>query len=223
MCYVPPRYGPLDRALVQVRRIEASIIDDLVHARIAAGLSRSALGAAVGLSADEIGRIERRELRSVVFEDVARYACGVGLALAARLHPDGDPVRDAPQQKLLGRLRDRVGPGPRWREEVPLDGITGGDRRAWDAVLDGHRCLDAIEAETRFHDGQATIRRIQLKLRDDRSVRHVFLLVADTRANREAIRAVRPGLRADFPLDGRPILSALAHGRCPGQSGIVIL
>jgi hypothetical protein len=90
-------------------------------------------------------------------------------------------------------------------------------------VIDGHGCIDGVEAETRLHDGQATIRKIQLKLRDDERVRHVIVVLAETRSNRAALRAIRPGLRSDFPLDSRVVLGALGRGACPGASGIVVL
>ncbi|MEX1171058.1 MAG: hypothetical protein WEG56_00460 [Chloroflexota bacterium] len=220
---MPVRYGPLERALADVRRIEARIIEDLIAARVAAGLSRADVGAVVGLSPHEIGRIDRREIESLRLEDVARYAAGVGRSLGARLYVAGDAVRDGPQQRVLERMHVRVARPARWRIEVPLAGVEAPDARAWDAVIDGHGCVDGVEAETRLADGQAIIRKVNLKLRDDRAVRHLFLLVAATRANREAVRVVRNGLRADFPLDTRAVLAALGRGACPGANGIVIL
>jgi transcriptional regulator with XRE-family HTH domain len=220
---MPVRYGPLERALADVRRNETRIIDDLVAARLAAGLSRAQVGAVVGLSAHEIGRIERREIQSLRFADVARYAAGVGRSLGARLYVAGDAVRDGPQQRLMERMHVRVARPARWRTEVPLAGVAAPDARAWDAVIDGHGCIDGIEGETRLADVQAIIRKTNLKLRDDRAVRHAVLLVADTRANREALRVARDSLRADFPLDTRTVLAALGRGVCPGASGIVVL
>jgi hypothetical protein len=82
---------------------------------------------------------------------------------------------------------------------------------------------DAVEAETRIGDGQAMWRRVALKRRDDPTIAHVFLLVADTPANRRAIGEIRELLRPDLPLDSRSVLSALAKGRCPGAGGILFL
>jgi transcriptional regulator with XRE-family HTH domain len=215
------RNGPLDRALANLRRIDADLRDELATSRKASGLSRRELGVAVGLSKDRIGRFERGELRDLDLEQIVRMAAGLGLKLSVRLFPDGDPIRDVGQFRLLERLRVRLPPTIRLRLEVPLFGRS--DFRAWDAVADGHGCVDAIEAETRLADGQASIRRIMLKARDDRTVGHVILLVADTPANRMTLRLVRASLRASFPLDTRTTLARLAAGHCPGANAVVVL
>lgn len=79
-----------------------------------------------------------------------------------------------------------------------------------------------VEAETRLADGQALERRIALKIRDG-GPGHVLLLVADTRSNRHALAALRGGLRATFPLEGRSVLAAVRDGRDPGANGVVVL
>jgi hypothetical protein len=137
------------------------------------------------------------------------------------LYPDGDPIRDAAQVRLLERLRERIGPNLRWRTEVPLFGRS--DPRAWDAVADGTGCVHGIEAETRLSDIQGTERRIMLKLRDDGSIHHGLMLVADTRANRAALALGRETLRGNLPLDTREVLASLANGRCPGANGLIII
>jgi hypothetical protein len=145
----------------------------------------------------------------------------VGLVPSLRFFPDADPLRDAGQVKLISRLRDRMPSAATFRTEVPLPGQ--GDRRAWDAVLDGAGCRDAFEAETRLFDLQATERRVMLKLRDDATIRHVFLVVADTKANRQALAAGRDALRGNFPLDTRAAMASLGSGRCPGSNGVLIV
>ena len=91
----------------------------------------------------------------------------------------------------------------------------------WIAPLGPH--VDAFEAETGLADLQATERRVMLKFRDDASVGHVILLVADTKANRRALAVGREGLRGNFPLDTRAAMSALAPGRCPGGNAVVVV
>jgi transcriptional regulator with XRE-family HTH domain len=201
-------------------RIRRQIGEDLRAARLASGLSQHAAATGVGMSHAQFGRIERGELEVLSFDQACRAGLAVGLRLGARLYPDGDPVRDRAQLALLERFRRRLPPDARWRTEVPLP-ITG-DRRAWDGLLalDGRRA--GCEAETRLTDLQALERRLALKVRDGQ-VDLLILLVSDTRWNREALRAHREALRALLPLDGRDVLRALASGRLPEASGVLVL
>jgi hypothetical protein len=103
--------------------------------------------------------------------------------------------------------------------------VTGhiGDLRAWDAVmLIGPREV-AVEAETRPRDVQALQRRLASKRRDDPNVSGVVLLLADTRHNRCLIKEQAEAMRADLPLPAESILRALAEGRDPEGSGIVLV
>jgi hypothetical protein len=175
----------------------------------------------VGISGSRFGRIERGELRGVSVEQWCRAAAAVGLRLHVRAYPDGDPLRDGPQARLLGRFRARVHSNVPIRIEFPLHGQT--DLRAWDGVLDLPGERDAVEAETRIRDGQAMWRRVSLKKRDDSTISHLFLLVADTSANRRAIAEIRELLRPELPLETRSVLAALGSGRCPGAGGIAFL
>ena len=190
-------------------------------ARDNAGVSQDAAGEAVGMSGSQFGRVERGEIRNVSVEQWFRAAAAVGLRLHVRAYPDGDPLRDMAQSRLLDRFRRRLHQGIDLRTEIPLFGRT--DLRAWDGVMDLPGERDAVEAETRIRDGQAMWRRISLKRRDDPTVSHLFLLVADTVTNRRAVAEIRNLLRADLPLDTRAVLTALGSGRCPGAGGIVFL
>jgi transcriptional regulator with XRE-family HTH domain len=199
----------------------ARAIADIKTARVRSGISQKDVGRAVNMSASQVGRFERGQLHDVTIGKVCRLSAAVGLEASLRLYPDGDPIRDAAQVRLLERLRNRIGAEVRWRTEVPLFGRQ--DARAWDAVADGTGCVDGIEAETRLSDIQATERRIMLKVRDDTSIHHVLMLVADTRANRAALALGRETLRGNFPLDTRDVLASLANGRCPGANGLIII
>lgn len=144
----------------------------------------------------------------------------LGLDVSLRAYPDGDPIRDAAQLGLLARFRARLPAGLSWRSEVPL-GVQG-DQRAWDAVAAGPGWHVPVDAETRLHDVQAFSRRLALKSRDD-AVDVLILLVADTRHNRRVLRLAAPDLAMQFPAKGPAILAALAAGRPPPGSGIVLL
>ena len=156
-------------------------------------------------------------------EFLGAYCAVVGLDLALRAFPAGDPIRDRAQLALLERFRARLHPSLRWRTEVPLP--LDRDLRAWDAEVTGRQpepWRARVEAETRISDGQALERRLSLKDRDDPDG-HLILLLSDTRANRRALVTLRPGLEQLLPLGTREILQAMKAGHDPGGSGIVIL
>ena len=79
-----------------------------------------------------------------------------------------------------------------------------------------------VEAETRLSDAQAIERRIALKRRDG-GVASVIIVIADTRANRSALRAVRTLWRPDYPLDSDEVLGQLRTGHLPPAGGIVVI
>ena len=52
---------------------------------------------------------------------------------------------------------------------------------------------------------------------------HVILLIAETRANRLALRVSATELGAAFPVSQRDCLRALHEGRDPGGNAIIVL
>lgn len=199
-----------------------SILGDEVRtARLAAGLSQSAVGRTAGMSHAQVGRLERGLVRSASVDQFGRLAAVLGLDLSIRLFPAGDPVRDAAQLALLERLRRRLHPALGRRAEVPMP--IPGDRRAWDAVIRAPDVRIGVEAVTRLRDIQDVERRISLKRRDS-DLDHVILLLANTRANRAArVGAAGRSLLAAFPVEPRLALDALADGRDPGGSAVIAL
>jgi transcriptional regulator with XRE-family HTH domain len=210
----------VDRGGRQARRRLALIGEELREARLAAGLSQRQVGASAGISHTEVGRIERAVAPRVPFATLSILGSVLGLDVSVRAYPDGEPIRDAAQIALLGRLHALLPPALIWRTEVPLE--IPGDMRAWDAVIGGPGWRIPVDAESRLRDVQACTRRVALKRRDDnREV--VILLVSDTRHNRSVLRLAGPDLRGDFPLPGRRVLSALTNGARPTASGIILL
>jgi transcriptional regulator with XRE-family HTH domain len=185
-----------------------------------AGLSLREVAFAAGVSHNKVWRIEHAKTLDVSVLDLTRVASAVGLDISLRFYPGGDPIRDAAHVQLLQRLRARIHPDLRWRTEVPLP--IPGDRRAWDAAIAGVGFVIGVEAETRVRDAQAVARRVNLKQRDG-GLDHVILLVADTRANRLALRAAQPELADTFPITPRIALAAVAEGRTPGGNSIIVL
>jgi len=215
------RYGRrIDSANEATARIRTTIGMELRNSRRGAGLSQRVAGGAVGMSHAQVGRIERGKVADPTVGQLARLAAAVGLDLSVRLYPGTDAVRDAAQLRLFGRFRLGLHPALRWRTEVPLP--LGGDRRAWDAVIDGDGWRAHVEAETRIGDVQALLRRLALKMRDGGADR-VILVVARTRANTATLAAVRSAMTTSFPLAQRVIVTRLQEGADPGGSGIVCI
>lgn len=220
---MPTRERPADRGRRRARDAVTRLIRDGREARIAAGLSLRDVGQAVGCSHSRVRRIETGFVRAPSPEFLGAYCAVVGLDLVLRAYPAGDPLRDRAQLALLERLRARTQPSLLWRVEVPLP--REGDLRAWDADVRSPvppRWRVRFEAETVIADGQALERRLSLKMRDDPDG-HTVLVVADTRANRWALRNLREGLRELLPLDARAILAALGAGADPRGNGLVLL
>jgi transcriptional regulator with XRE-family HTH domain len=215
---------PLERRRDRGRRAADQLLkrlgDELRIARTAAGLSQRTLAAMAGMSQAKVSRLERAIAPMAPLRAYAILFEMLGQAVALRTYPRTSPARDAGHVRLLRRFRALLPAAALFRTEVPLR--RPGELRAWDGelVLVGGSCR--VEAETVISDVQATDRRIGLKMADD-GVDRVILLVADTRHNREVLRASRELLRARFPLDQGEVLRAIQSGRCPAQGGLVVL
>jgi uncharacterized protein YcaQ len=96
------------------------------------------------------------------------------------------------------------------------------DMRAWDVLLRLGKARVGVAAETRLRDWQALLRREQAKARDS-SVDRILLVLANTHANRRAVREAGDALGTQLRLDGRTLRRALANGRDPGASGLLFL
>ena len=217
------RERPIDRG----HRLATADITKAGHeigvAREIIGKSLESVGRSSGISPSQVGRIERGKLTTVSVDQLARVGAAVGLDVRVRVYPGPDPVLEAGQVALLGRLRGRLHPDLGFRTEVPLP--IPGDQRAWDAIIDRLRGLARhlpVEADTRLVNGQDQLRRVMLKLRDS-GFDHVLFLLADTRMNREALAATASTFAVDFPVSPRRALAALATGEHPGGSALVLL
>jgi transcriptional regulator with XRE-family HTH domain len=216
------RQRPADRGKEDARRIAAVIGREIAEARRATGLSQRAAAVRAGVSASQLGRVERVQHPNPSLDLLCRCARATGLVLASKAYPDGTHIRDRASLALLARLDLRLGHPLRTRREVGLP--VPGDQRAWDARIFGDGGARAsVEAESHLHDLQATARRIDLKTRDDPDVGVVILLVNRTAHNRRVLAEHREALRAQFPLDGATILRSLTAGRIPPAGGILLL
>ncbi len=73
-----------------------------------------------------------------------------------------------------------------------------------------------------MRDGQALDRKLALKERDG-GMDRIILLVADTRANREALRAYGEALQARFPVARSRALELLGAGADPRGNALIVL
>jgi transcriptional regulator with XRE-family HTH domain len=211
-----PRLALARRRGQQITRMVGS---EVRAARRMAGISQATLGAAVGLSDSEVSRVEQGAADWLTVIHAAELLGAVGLNLWAKTFPAGPPLRDAAHLKLLADFEARLAPSIRCQREWPLPGDQ--DRRAVDLLLTGMRLTVAVEAETVLDDLQALQRGVNLKKRDA-GIDVMLLLVRGSSRNRAILRGA-DALRRDFPLQTRGILAALAAGRDPGGSGIVVL
>ena len=214
------REGPGERGRRRGDRLLRILLDEAREARIAGGLTQEEVGNAIGVSKGRYSITERGLYPDVPFVVVAQILSVVGLELSARAFPVEGGLRDSGQGRLLGRLQARSASVVEWRSEVPVG--RAGDLRAWDAVLRFPQCTIGVDAETRLRDFQAVDRRMMLKLRDS-GLRRAVMLVADTRHNREVLRALGDALRANYPIRSGEALAALGEGRDPGGNAIIVL
>ncbi|MHB8891335.1 MAG: helix-turn-helix domain-containing protein [Candidatus Limnocylindrales bacterium] len=218
---MPVRQGHGDVGAADARRIARSTGAEFRETRISLGLSQRSVARAAGISATQLGRLERGEARSPSVATICRTARALGLSASLKLYPAGVPVRDAAHLALLGRFEALLAGPLRMRREVALP--IEGDPRAWDAMIVGAGTMAFTEGESRLGDMQAVARRAELKLRDDGRGSVVILIVARTRHNLRVLREHRETLRAQFPLDGAAVARALRAGRIPPASGIIAI
>lgn len=176
---------------------------------------------ATGISRSLVGRIERDELGSVDLEVLGALASVLGLRVRIGTYPEGQPIGDGVQLRLLKALSGQLHPALRWRTEVPLP--IAGDLRAWDAVVSADEDWAGVEGISRLGAVDLTIRRALQKQRDDPRIRMVMLVINDTIRNRDAIAVAGDVMRDAFPLETGVVMRELRHGRIPRLNGVVLL
>jgi len=215
---VPTRDGPVARAIRIAADDQRRVLAELARAQRSAGLSDEEVARACRISRWTLARIVDGQRRASAVE-LAAIGATVGRDIRLHAYPAGDPIHDAGQQRLLNRFRARLHPSLEIATEVPLP--IEGDLRAWDAMIRGVDWRRPVEAETVLDDFQALERRLALKVRDG-GVDGVILVIADTLRNRRALVAA-PASFSAFDRNARRVLSALAAGRDPGGSSLILL
>jgi transcriptional regulator with XRE-family HTH domain len=201
------------------RRLLVDVVGELRDARLAAGLTQAAVARALGVSQKQISRIELGSAGADVVQ-LAAFAAVVGLDFVVKLYPGGAPVRDRASARMLARLQGLLPTQYVWRTEVVIP--IPGDQRAIDAMIIEPRIDTGFEFESRVPRAEGLARRLMLKQRDA-GLTSMVLVLADTRANREAVAAADPTIRGAFPLEGRAVLAALRAGRAPEANGILFV
>ncbi|HSL76502.1 MAG TPA: helix-turn-helix transcriptional regulator [Candidatus Limnocylindrales bacterium] len=214
------RERAIDVGAARGRAATDQVLRELRSGRLDRNLSGEAVAAAVGLSGAHYSRLERGLVRGITIEQMSALLAAVGLELAVRVYPAGEPIRDAAHVALIGRFRKVLHRSLRAITEVPFP--AAGDKRAWDVVVAGVSWRHAYEAETRPRDLQALERRIALKARDG-GVESVSLLLLDSRHNRDFVRAHGDSLRQRFPVPGRRALELLRAGADPGAGSVILI
>jgi transcriptional regulator with XRE-family HTH domain len=210
----------VDRGTERGLRLIRTIGAEIRLARQRLGLSLHSVAAAVGISGPELSRIERAKAEWVSLLSLARLCSVVGLDLTARAYPGGSAVRDARHGRLLVRFHGLIQASLSGADEVPFP--NPGDQRAWDAMIRGDGWRYGVEAELNPIDGQALLRRLNLKQRDG-MVDGVILLLPGTRQVRLFRREFAEQLASKFPVRQAIALRRLAAGQDPGGSTIVTL
>ncbi len=217
---MPSRERPADRGAALARETVARLAAEARETRLAAGLGQADVARALGISVAQVSRIERGLSPDLSIAMAARLGAVLGLRLSVRSYPDGDPIRDAGQVRLLEAFAGRCHPSLARAWEVPFP--IAGDLRAWDLTLRGPTFRAGVEAETRIRDVQALERRMALKERDG-GMDRLILVVLDSRANRATVRAHADVFSARFPVDAARALELLAVGADPGGNALILL
>lgn len=202
------------------RAAVSKVCRDLKDARVSAGLAQEVVARAIGITPSQYSRIERGLSPDLSIRTANRLCSVLGLDLAIRTYPAGDPIRDAAQTALLERVRVLCHVSLGWRTEVPMD--LPGDRRSWDAVILSTTWRLGVEAETALSDLQALDRRLALKERDG-GMDHMVLVLLDSRRNRSVLRIAGDILRRRFPIDQAVMLDCLARGTDPSGNAMLLL
>jgi transcriptional regulator with XRE-family HTH domain len=126
------------------RRLLSDLGVEIRNARRSAGLSLGAVAAAGDMSQSELSRIERGLASWLDILVAARLCSIVGLDLAMRAYPGGEPLRDAAHARLTAAFRARLGTALRVRSEVPIGDRR--DQRAWDQTITDLDGTAAVES-----------------------------------------------------------------------------
>lgn len=210
----------LDQARHRARLVRIEIGAEVRRARMAGGIALREAAGAVGRSASWLSRVERGLVATVTLDELLLVSAAVGLKLWVTTFASERAIHDAPQLALLRRFHARIGDVWTWSYEVVVP--IPRDQRAADAVIRRGAIAIMVEVFSRVADAQAQLRAVHIKARD-MEIERIVVVVAASHANRRALAEASHVLAADFPLETRATLAALAEGQDPGANGVVLL
>jgi transcriptional regulator with XRE-family HTH domain len=214
------RQRPADRGSHHGRELYLRIAAEFRSARLDRDLALLDVGRAVGLSASAVSRIERGLIPATSMVRMAELCAVVGLELAARAYPGGQPMRDAGHTAFVAGFLARI--HRTWKRDVEVPLPIQSDKRAWDALISIPSCRYGVEVEMAPRDGQALARRLQLKQRDG-EVDGILLVLPRTRHTREFLAGSRTLLATLFPVGGVRAMELLAAGVDPGGGSVIVI
>jgi transcriptional regulator with XRE-family HTH domain len=215
------RLGRRGNVRLALQRRLHEVVCDLREARVRHGLRQADVARSIGSSRPAVGRLERGELEDPSVTDLAMYAEAVGLSLSIKLYAGQARLRDAAQIGMMVRFRPLIADAP-WQISLEVPVGPPPDARAVDMVLTNGGVRVGLEFISRLRDVQAQIRPLTLK-RDAARLTRLILVVAATRANREAAAEAGMVLRDAFPLSRRRLIAPLRRGEDPGADGLLFL
>lgn len=209
-----------DRGRRRGDELTRAAITELRAKRITLGISQRQLARGLGCSQSEVSTLERFKIVNVSIRRLSEVAALLGMKATISFHPDGQGLRDAGHEALLGRLLRVLSPAWRTFREAPFPNL--GDPRFWDALLRLPDQLVGVEAETRVRDFQALVRRMRERAAAG-GVDCLLIILSDSATNRGVVDDLRFALGEAFETRQADLLSSLRAGRPLPGSGVVLL
>ena len=153
--------------------------DELRAGRHVLGVTQAEIGAALGISGQEVCRRELGRTRRMTGSQLAVHAAAVGLKLVVKLYPLGGGSA-TPRRHATSPPSSRASGRP-WRVTLEAPVPIAGDLRAVDVLLASERARIAVEVITQAGRPPGTGASSQLKARDIGATRLILVIAGDPR------------------------------------------
>jgi transcriptional regulator with XRE-family HTH domain len=196
----------------ELRRTARRFADDFRELRLRAGVSQSAVSAAIGVDRSVICRLERGD-EGISLEIRARACACLGADFRLQLYPERTPMLfDLAHARISDRLI--AVSHPMWGATIEAH-VPGPGRRSVDLLLARGDDVVLVEIETRLRRFEEILRELHGKrdgVRDSVPGRrvHVVLALPPTRHHQLLVRALPGAIRAALPTPPALLARALA-------------